>query len=97
MFGGDAEKPMQANIVFEHFCKVLSHLGIDKTQRGITIHSLRNVFISYLQSKNISEPKIRAVVRHTETTMTDLYTYWTPEMFPEFYSAQEKLIKLIKG
>lgn len=97
LFGEDAEKPMQAHIVFEHFCKVLSHLGIDKTQRGITIHSLRNVFISYLQSENISEPKIRAVVGHAETTMTDLYTYWTPEMFPEVYSAQEKFIKLIKG
>ena len=53
------------------------------------------IFISYLESKNVSEPKIRAVVGHKDSSMTDLYTYWTPDMFPEIYAAQEEMIRSI--
>jgi len=87
------EKPIHAKTVNEQFYLVLVKLGIEKKERRIDVHSFRRIFISYLESKNVYEPKIRAVVGHKDTTMTDLYTYWTPDMFPEVYSAQVELIK----
>jgi integrase len=87
------EKPIHAKTVNEQFYLVLVKLGIEKKERRIDVHSFRRIFISYLESKNVYEPKIRAVVGHKDTTMTDLYTYWTPDMFPEVYLAQVELIK----
>lgn len=81
--------------VYDDFAKTLDAIGIDRKSRGITIHSLRNFFISYMQSKNVTESKIRATVGHADTTMTDLYTYWKPDMMPEVYAAQKKLYELI--
>ena len=79
---------------------ICKDLGIDTKERGITTHTLRNFFISYLsylESENVPEPKIRAVAGHKDPTMTGLYTYWTPEMFPEIYEVQEKLFYQITG
>lgn len=89
--------PIKAHSVYNAMTRRLQKMGIDTKARGITVHSLRNFFISYLQSENVPETKIRAVVGHAEETMTDLYTYWKPEMFPEVYIAQEKLFNLIRG
>lgn len=89
--------PIKAHSVYNAMTRKLVKMGIDIKARGITVHSLRNFFISYLQSENIPEPKIRAVVGHADKTMTDLYTYWTPQMFPEVYEAQNKLFKQITG
>ena len=81
----------------DNIMAVCRSLGIDTKSRGITTHTLRNFFISYLQSENVPEPKIRAVAGHKDPTMTGLYTYWTPEMFPEVYEAQLKLYNEITG
>lgn len=89
------EKPMHAKTVNEQFYSVLEKLGIEREKRRIDVHSFRRIFISYLESKNVSEPKIRAVVGHKDSSMTDLYTYWTPDMFPEIYAAQEEMIRSI--
>lgn len=92
----DIDKPVTAHKFYKRFIIVCASLGIDTKERGITVHSLRNFFVSYLQSCNVPEPKIRAVVGHADITMTDLYTYWQPEMFPEIYQAQERLLGEIK-
>ena len=91
------DNPIMSHAVYNCFVRICDKIGIDRKERGITIHSLRNFFISYLQSENVPEPKIRAVVGHAEETMTDLYTYWKPDMFPEVYEAQLKLYQEIKG
>ena len=71
---------------------------IDKKERGLTIHSLRGFFISHLREKNVPDAKIRAVVGHSDPTMTDVYTYWKPDMFPEVYEVQKELYeKITKG
>lgn len=92
------EAPCLAGFIYKRFIKICEDLGIDHKARGITIHSLRNMFISYMRGSSFGETidlKIKAVVGHADSTQTDWYTYWTPEMFPEIYEVQEKLYKEI--
>ena len=91
----DGSKPVKGHCLYNALTRRCDSLGIDKKARGITFHSLRSFFISYLQSQNVNESKIRAVVGHADETMTDIYTYWTPDMFPEVYEAQKKLFSEI--
>lgn len=95
VFQQENGKPIAPATVYATFARLCDKLNIDRKARGITIHSLRNFFISYMQSENVTESKIRAVVGHADTTMTDLYTYWKPEMMPEIYEAQSKLMQKI--
>lgn len=90
-------KPINITRVYNAMLLVCRKIGIDTKKRGITVHTLRNFFISYLQAENVSGAKIRAVAGHKDPTMTGLYTYWKPEMFPEVYEAQERLFKTITG
>ena len=92
------ERPCDERYVYKRFVAVLDGLGIDRKGRGLTVHSLRNFFISYMRGSAFGESidlKIKAVVGHADGTQTDWYTYWTPEMFPEIYQVQEKLYKEI--
>lgn len=91
----DDGKPLNITRIYNAMLLICRKLGIDYKARKITVHTLRNFFISYLQSENVSEAKIRAVVGHKDSSMTGLYTYWNPGMFPEVYKAQEKLYKEI--
>lgn len=94
----DEEAPCLAGFIYKRFIKICEDLGIDHKGRGITIHTLRNLFISYMRGSSFGESidlKIKAVVGHADSTQTDWYTYWTPEMFPEIYEVQEKLYKEI--
>jgi len=95
IFQAENGKPFNICRMHDNLILICNSLGINVKARGITTHTLRNFFISYLQSQNIPEPKIRAVVGHKDSTMTGLYTYWTPEMFPEVYDAQLKLYRQI--
>lgn len=96
--GITADKPMLSHSVYNSFARICDRLGIDRKSRGITIHTLRNFFISYLQSQNVPENKIKAVVGHKDkSNMTEHYTYWKPDMFPEVYDAQKILYDAITG
>lgn len=91
-------EPCDEGYVYKRFCAVVDSLGINRKDRGITVHSLRNLFISYMRGSSFGETidlKIKAVVGHQDSSTTDWYTYWTPEMFPEIYEIQEKLYKEI--
>lgn len=88
------EKPVRADYVYNKLMTICADLGIDTKTRGITVHSLRNMFISYMRGSSFGssiDSKVKAVVGHADTTQTDWYTYWTPEMFPEIYEIQEQL------
>lgn len=94
--GITADKPLMSHAVYNCFSRICDKLNIDRKSRGITIHSLRNFFISYLQSENVPEPKIKAVVGHKDkSNMTDHYTYWTPDMLSEVYAVQLQLYRKI--
>mgnify|MGYP002853777509 CR=1 FL=1 len=96
--GFTSDKPMFSHAVYNSFCRICDKIGIDRKTRGITIHTLRNFFISYLQGENVTETKIKAVVGHKDkSNMTEHYTYWNPDMFPEVYAAQRKLYEQITG
>lgn len=91
-------EPCDARFIYKRFISVLESLEIDHKARGITVHSLRNLFISYMRSSSFGETidlKIKAVVGHADESTTDWYTYWTPEMFPEIYKIQEQLYREI--
>lgn len=89
--------PLPPHQIWANFCKVCDGIGIERVDRKLTVHSLRNFFISYLQQENVPKNKIMAVVGHSDATMTDWYTYWKPDMFPEVYTAQKKLYDAILG
>lgn len=92
------DAPVLAGYVYKRLMAICKELNIDTKARGITVHSLRNMFISYMRGSTFGETidlKIKAVVGHADSTQTDWYTYWTPEMFPEIYEVQEKLYKQI--
>jgi integrase len=96
--GLTSDKPMMSHAVYNCFSRICDKLKIDRIGRGVTIHSLRNFFISYLQGENVPESKIKAVAGHKDkSNMTEHYTYWKPEMFPEVYEAQKKLYDMITG
>lgn len=87
-------EPCRQGYIYDRFTSICDDLKIDHKTRGITVHSLRNTFISYMRGSAFGETidlKIKAVVGHSDNTQTDWYTYWTPEMFPEIYEIQEKL------
>lgn len=94
----NSEEPIAANYIYKRLMAICESLNIDTKERGITVHSLRNMFISYMRGSSFGESidlKIKAVVGHADSTQTDWYTYWTPEMFPEIYEVQEKLYNAI--
>lgn len=94
------EEPVSANFIYKRLIAICEDLHIDNKSRGITVHSLRNFFISYMRGSTFGsniDLKIKAVVGHADESMTDWYTYWTPEMFPEIYEVQEKLYLQITG
>lgn len=93
-------KPITSDCVYRKLIAVCASLGIDTKSRGITVHSLRNTFISYVRGSvfgSTIDLKLKAVVGHADSSMTDWYTYWTPEMFPEIYELQEELLQKIIG
>lgn len=96
----DSEEPVRAGYIYKRLMAICADMNIDTKERGITLHSLRNMFISYMRGSSFGasiDAKIKAVVGHADETMTDWYTYWTPEMFPEIYEIQENLYKQITG
>ena len=93
--GRNRGKPLNINSFYTNLMDIYKAFGIDPKERGLAVHTCRNFYNTYLISENVPEPKIRAVMGHKDNTMTNLYTYWKPEMFPEVYKAQEKLYKEI--
>lgn len=85
-------QPMPIHNLYNSFIRKCESLGINTKERGITFHSLRNFFTSYLAKKSVIQYKIDAITGHSNKTMTDWYTYWNADMFEEVYKAQEELI-----
>lgn len=86
--------------VYENFCRICDDLNIDRESRFITMHTLRNAFISFMRSSRygaVIDLKIKAVVGHNDGSMTDWYTYWTPESMAEIYELQKELYLKITG
>lgn len=66
----------------------------DRKKRGLTFHSLRHFFNTYLVLNNINEMKIKSVMGHSsgKSSMTERYTNFKPSDFDEIAVIQEKLL-----
>lgn len=93
--GKNKGKPLNINSFYTNLIENYERLGIDHRKRHLTVHTNRDFYNTYLLSENVPESKVRAVIGHKDSSMTNLYTYWKPEMFPEVYEAQYKLYKEI--
>lgn len=93
--GKNRGKPLNINSFYSNLVENYKLLGIDYQTRGLTVHTNRDFYNTYLLSENVPEAKIRAVIGHKDSSMTNLYTYWKPDMFSEVYTAQEKLYRII--
>lgn len=91
------EKPFNCTTMYDNVIRACTDVGINSKERKLTTHVLRDFYNTYLESENISERKIKAVIGHSQKKddMTEHYTYWKPDMFPEVHEAQNKLYKQI--
>lgn len=88
-------EPLNINSFYTNLTENYVRCGIDYKKRGLTVHTNRDFYNTFLESENVPEPKIRAVIGHKDSSMTNLYTYWKPDMFSEVYTAQDKLYRMI--
>lgn len=93
--GQNIGKPLNINSFYTNLMENYTRCGIDFKKRGLTVHTNRDFYNTFLESENVPEPKIRAVIGHKDSSMTNLYTYWKPDMFTEVYTAQDKLYRMI--
>lgn len=91
------DKPFDITRMYDFITLICSDLGINCKERKLTTHVLRDFYNTYLESENVSDAKIKAVIGHKDPSMTGHYTYWKPDMFPEVHIAQDKLYKAIRG
>lgn len=73
------------------------HCGYTKKERlekGLSFHSLRHFFNTYLLSNEISEIKVKCVLGHSsgKGSMTERYANFQPEHFQDVVELQEKLL-----
>ena len=93
--GQNIGRPLNINSFYTNLTDNYTLCGIDYKKRGLTVHTNRDFYNTFLESENVPEPKIRAVIGHKDSSMTNLYTYWKPDMFTEVYAAQDKLYRMI--
>ena len=66
----------------------------DRKNKGLTFHSLRHFFNTYLLTNGISEIKVKSVLGHSsgKGSMTERYANFRPEDFDDVAELQEKLL-----
>lgn len=93
LFSDRSGKPFNSCRMRESIKAICDKNNLNYVDRCLSTHSLRAFYNSYLESENISDAKIKAVIGHKDSSMTGLYTYWKPDMFPEIHEVQNKLYK----
>ena len=89
------EKPFDACRLRDNIERICTELGLDYKGRHLSTHSLRAFYNTYLESKNITDAKVKAVIGHKDKTTTGLYTFWKPDMFPDVHEVQNELYREI--
>lgn len=97
IFPSENGLPFNICRMYDNLHRIWKDLGIDYETRKLTTHTLRDFFNTYLRSNNVPDAKVKAILGHKDKDMTDWYTYWKPEMFPEVYDVQLKLFNAIRG
>jgi integrase len=89
------KKPISSRYIQERFTQALLAAGISREEqkkRAITFHALRVTYNTYLRSANVPEAKLRAVVGHTSSELSDRYTSFKPEDLGELKIAAEGIL-----
>ena len=89
------EKPFDSCRLRDNIERICIELGLDYKNRHLSTHSLRAFYNTYLESKNITDAKVKAIIGHKDKTMTGLYTFWKPDMFSDIHEVQNELYKEI--
>lgn len=69
---------------------------LERNKKGLTFHSLRHFFNTYLLTNGISEIKVKSILGHSsgKGSMTERYANFLPEHFDDVALLQEKLLSL---
>lgn len=77
----------------------LNMSNTERISKGLSFHSLRHFFNTYLLVNDVPEIKVKCVMGHSsgKGSMTERYANFRPEHFDDVASLQEKLITVFRG
>ncbi len=93
------KQPVYPDTMRRALFKALGNIGIDDEQRrerNICFHSWRHYLNTTLRSNNITDGKLRALVGHSSSRMTEHYTHFDTEDFKDIQEIQNKIINFKK-
>jgi len=91
--------PVHADTMRRAFFRALKKIGItdqQRRERNICFHSWRHYLNTTLRSNNITDGKLRALVGHSSSKMTEHYTHFETEDFKDIQKVQNKIINFSK-
>ncbi len=95
-YSKDRHTPIDNKTILVKFYSALEKIGIaeeKRKKRGITFHSWRHFFNTYVRSRGIPDSKIQGVTGHKTIQMTNHYTDFALEDYKDINLLQEELFK----
>ena len=100
LFSIDGGKtPVHSDTMRRSLFKALKVIGISDEQRrerNLSFHSWRHYLNTTLRSNNITDVKLRALVGHATSKMTDHYTHFDIDDFKDIQEVQKNIINFSK-
>jgi integrase len=93
-------RPVSGNRTLGALYAALDKIGItaeQRKERNITFHSWRSFANTFMRARGISGEKVRQLIRHDSTEMTEHYTDFHLEDFKDVAEAQEALVATIRA
>jgi integrase len=101
LFSIDGGKtPVGGSTLRDSLYSALRNIGIDeekRKERKLCFHSWRHYLNTTLRSNNISDGKLRALIGHTSSAMTEHYTHFNTEDFKDIQKVQSNIMKFVKA
>lgn len=91
----DGKTPMNVRLISTHLYAALARIEIEeeeRKERGITFHSWRHFFNTFVRGAGVSDIMLRSVTGHATEKMTEHYTHFDLESVKEVYNIQKKII-----
>ena len=95
LFTLNGKTPMSTRHLQERFQAALTAIGIppeDQDRRGLTFHCCRTTYNTIARAAGVSEAKLRFIVGHADSAMSDRYTNFRPEDLAEVRDAAEAML-----
>lgn len=87
--------PVHAETMRRSLFNALKNMKIDdneRRERNICFHSWRHYLNTTMRSNNILDGKLRAMVGHSSSKMTEHYTHFSTDDFSDIQEVQKKII-----